>query len=319
MRVEDYIKQLLYRYDCVIVPGLGAFIAQKNTSQYDEDTHEFTPPFKEIVFNKAIQNQDGLLAETIAKAESMDFESAKYKVQLFVDDFFKAIAVDKHIKISKLGTFSLDSENNLSFQPLSKENYLASSFGLSRFQMEKIASFKADVANAESTGAMRSLNPVSLQEQSSESKSRPYLKYAAVGILALGIAGFAGFYQYKTHVTSHNYTEAQKAESLLQEKIQSAEFSFTLSEIPLKTTKATTPVLTKYHIVAGAFRIKANADKKVQQLQAQGYRATLLGQNAYGLHQVAFASYADKKEAINFLNQVKANQNPDAWLFVKQL
>jgi hypothetical protein len=27
MKIEQYISELLYKYDCVIVPGLGGFVA----------------------------------------------------------------------------------------------------------------------------------------------------------------------------------------------------------------------------------------------------------------------------------------------------
>jgi nucleoid DNA-binding protein len=317
MKVEDYIKQLLYRYECVIIPGLGAFITQKRSSVYTNLEDRFTPPSKHVTFNKAIQNQDGLLAETIAKAESMDFESAKFKIKLFVDDFLAALYQDKTLKLPKLGVFTLDTEFKISFEPEETENYFVDSFGLDTFKLDPQAKpISVEENTIESTVQIHKLNSVDTEEKDSNRKA--YLKYAAIGLIALGVAGFGGLYQYNNYVSSHNYTESQKAESLLQEKIQSAEFSFTFSDLPLKTTKSEL-ILPKYHIIAGAFRIKGNADKKVRLLEAKGYSARLIGENAYGLHQVAFASYSDKMEALKYLRKIKSIENPDAWLFVKQL
>jgi hypothetical protein len=74
-----------------------------------------------------------------------------------------------------------------------------------------------------------------------------------------------------------------------------------------------------YHIVAGAFRIVANSDKKVKQLQALGYKARKIGVNKYGLHEVVYASYSDRIEALKALHKIKREDNPEAWLLVKDL
>jgi hypothetical protein len=71
-----------------------------------------------------------------------------------------------------------------------------------------------------------------------------------------------------------------------------------------------------YHIVAGAFRVEANSDKKVKQLQALGYKARKIGVNKYGLHEVVYASYSDRLEALKALRVIKKENNKDAWLKV---
>lgn len=315
MRVEKYIEQLLYRYDCVIVPDFGAFIIQKNNVQYYSHLHKFTPPTRKITFNKAIRNHDGLLAESIAKGESMDFESAKQKIQLFVDDFESAIKADKAIEIPALGRFNLDKENKLSFEPNNQVNFFVDSFGLGEFTIDRIAEEKI-IEETIVDEKVKTLSPE--KEASDQVKRKPYLKYAAVGIIAIGIAGFAGLYQYNNYVISYNDSESQKAESLLQERIQSAEFNYTLTELPLNATQIE-EVRPKYHVVAGAFRVKSNAYKKIELLKLKGYDASLIGKNSYGLHQVAFASFVDRNRALAQLRKIKALENPEAWLFVKQL
>ncbi|MFO7745640.1 MAG: SPOR domain-containing protein [Psychroflexus sp.] len=314
MRVEEYIKQLLYRYDCVIVPEFGAFIIQKKTSKYYSHVHKFTPPSRKITFNKAIQNHDGLLAEAIAKGESMDFESAKQKIQNFVDDFGSALKADKMIEIPELGQFNLNEEDKLSFEPNQNINFFTDSFGLEEFTIDKISETE-HIQEPIVDEKIKTLSP--LQENSEERRRRPYLKYAAVGIIAIGIAGFAGIYQYNNYIISYNDSEAQKAESLLQERIQSAEFNYTLTELPLDATQIET-VKPKYHVVAGAYRVESNASKKVELLREKGYEASMIGKNTYGLYQVAFASFVDRGKALAQLRKIKAIENPDAWLFVKQ-
>lgn len=330
MRVEQYIEQLLYRHECVIVPGIGAFITQKKGAKYFSDTHTFSPPSRKITFNKSIQNQDGLLAETIAKGESMDFESANVKIQRFVYDFKTALEIDRVLKIPKIGRFHLDQEDKLSFEPNSQVNYFLDAFGFDQISLETVSKAAVSITstNSQSKVEVKTLDtsnvdkvnpPVNFEQESTkDKKGKSYLRYAAVGVIALGVAGFAGLYKYNNYVVSYNDVEAQKAESLLQERIQSAEFNYTLSELPLSTVKLD-KLKPKYHVIAGAFRVKSNATKKVELLKNKGYEASLLGANAYGLHQVAFASFSDRTEALAQLRKIKSTENPEAWLYVKQL
>jgi len=318
MRVEDYIKQLLYRYECVIVPGFGAFVTQFNSAEYLAESHKILPPARTITFNKSIQNHDGLLAETIAKGESMDFESAKHKIHLFVDDFKSALKTNRELEIPKLGTFFLDDEEKLSFEPQTNINYFVNSFGLSAVSASILKPTEIQPENSESESKVMSLDTTNLTEVNKKSEKKSYLKYAAVGIVAISLASFAGLYQYNNYLISHNDSEAQKAETLLQQRIQNAEFNYNLSELPLLTEKIET-VKPKYHIVAGAFRVQSNAAKKIELLKAKGYDARMIDRNAYGLYQVAFASYTDKSSALVQLRKIKSIENPQAWLYVKQL
>ena len=85
-------------------------------------------------------------------------------------------------------------------------------------------------------------------------------------------------------------------------------------ELPAINIKVTKKQLGKHHVIAGAFREEENADKKVTQLQDKGYNAFYLGINKYGLHQVAYDSFDDPKEALAFLRKVKVEDSRDAWM-----
>ena len=47
--------------------------------------------------------------------------------------------------------------------------------------------------------------------------TRPYLKYAAVAIIA--VAGFGGMKFYESEIQKHNFAEKQKANSLVENQI----------------------------------------------------------------------------------------------------
>ena len=48
MNLDKYIEDLLYRYECVVIPNFGAFITSVNSAKPNEDG-VFMPPSKSIL------------------------------------------------------------------------------------------------------------------------------------------------------------------------------------------------------------------------------------------------------------------------------
>ena len=67
MQLSQYISNLLYRYDCVVVPEFGAFLAHKIPAKIQENKNSFYPPSKRLSFNAQLQINDGVLANHISE------------------------------------------------------------------------------------------------------------------------------------------------------------------------------------------------------------------------------------------------------------
>ena len=91
MKIETYIAQLLYRYQCVTVPGFGAFLTEIQSAQLNESTNSFFPPKKTISFNSQIKNNDGLLANHIAQAEKTSYGFAVSAIAFEILNWKKVI------------------------------------------------------------------------------------------------------------------------------------------------------------------------------------------------------------------------------------
>src|SRR3970040_2139121 len=133
MKIELYIAQLLYRYQCVTVPGLGAFLTEIQSAQLNESSNSFSPPKKMISFDANLKNNDGLLANHIALAEKTSYEYAVSAIQYEVFNWKKALQENNLFSIKNIGDLCLNADNNLVFTPYDQTNYLSSSFGLSPF------------------------------------------------------------------------------------------------------------------------------------------------------------------------------------------
>ncbi len=310
MTIATHISDLLYRYDCVILPGFGAFLTQKESAHYNESDQAFYPPKKRISFNSQLKKSDGLLANYIAELRQVKYSEAVYSIAEYVEKLNQQLAKKQSISLHNLGSFSLSAEGILQFEPVAENNYLTEAFGLNKVEALAVTRtvYKNQVQELEEKA------PIWFTPE--RRNTTPVWKYAAVSLIALGLSGFAGLNIYSNQVTEHNVAEQQAAESQLQQQIQQATFviSNPLPEVTFKVNKQSG----NYHIVAGAFRIEENAHQKVEELREDGFKARYIGENRFGLHQVVYGSFQTRPEAMEMLWKAKKT-NEGAWMLIEEL
>ena len=311
MNIAPYIAQLLYRYQCVTVPGFGAFLTEIQSAQLIESSNSFFPPKKMISFNAYLKNNDGLLANHIAQAEKTSYEYAISAIQYEVFNWRKALQENGLFAIKNVGDFSLNADKNLIFTPYDQTNYLSNSFGLAPFVSPKV---KRELFE-QKIEALEDENVIPLIPE--RRKTSAYLKYAAIFVLGLGLTGAVVYPIYQQQIANETILVEQSVQMKVQNKIQEATF-FIENPIPA-VTLTVKDVKMSYHVVAGAFREEKNADKIFHQLSDQGYKARRIPQNKYGLFPVLYGSYATFPEAESAKHEIQKIGNPDAWILVESL
>lgn len=318
MQLEIYISDLLYRYECVTIPEFGAFLTNTVSAKIHESTHAFYPPKKVVSFNEQLQANDGLLANYIANVEKIPYEAAVKKIAKRTKSFKSYLTQGEILTFDNIGDLSLNNEGNINFEPSYHLNYLTDAFGLSQFVSQTVTRevYKETVEELEEVIPI-AITPEKRVSTGSTNTKKPYLRYAAVALIALTLGGFGMSDYYNGQVETHNQLAQEEANTQLESKIQEATF---IIENPLPTiTLNVNKEVGNYHIIAGAFRVEENSIKKISQLKAEGYNARSIGKNKYGLHQIVYASYQDRLEALKALKKVKYEHNRDAWLLVKKL
>lgn len=340
-KIDLHISNLLYDHDCVIVPELGGFVANYNPAKIHPAQHTFTPPSKNIVFNKNLKNNDGLLANQISTIENINYSSALQHIHAFVNDSNLQLKKGEKVKIAELGTLFLDVEKNIQFEA-DTTNFLLDAFGLTQFQSPAIKrdnlgkriekefkdrgaipaekrkiNIKRYVALAIAaplvfamiwvplkTDLLKSINYSNLNPFASKEMARPEIKVESKKTTTLPV------------LINNNDTS-----SLKSIPSQSLPVTATLVE-PVKAdttavVKSVDPNLDlKFHLVAGCFQIPENAERFVAELQSQNISASIIGQNDRGLYVVSCGDYASRNEANNELANLRKLQ-PNAWLFKK--
>ena len=324
MKIELYIAQLLYRYQCVTVPGFGAFLTEIQSAQLLENSHSFFPPKKVISFNTYIKNNDGLLANHIAQAEKTSYDYAVSAIEYEILNWKKSLQENRTFLIKNIGILTLNSENNILFTPNEQTNYLAQSFGLTSFVSPAVKReaelSKTEIVFEKSVSVIEEEKPVFNFIPETRERS-PFLKYAAVFVIGLAVAGSIGYPMYQNQIATETILVETAVQKQVQHKIQEATF-FIQTPIPavtlsLKSNKEEAKM--PYHIMAGAFRSEANAQKRYNQLIAKGFKARVLGINKNGLYPVLYGSYSTFAEAEKEKNMITETDNPEAWILIQSL
>ncbi len=352
-RTSHYISELLFAHDCVIVPNFGGFVCSYAPAKIHPAQHLFTPPSKQVFFNKHLQNNDGLLINAIATAVPCSFEEAQKDIRIFVDAIQNEIKRGRKVDLPHLGTLSADPEGNISFESAPDVNFLVDAFGLSSFQSMPI------LRSGESAETKKEVIVKKLVEEKKEVAAEPVpapryraLKIAAMialplvattllftlnnnirgaAMAGLGISGNEpSLYTPKTYfkkdvpVKEEGANPDANGNYILSLDDNSPGMLVSIYKVAPDTTRVETKVSldeptvqpvdnSKYYVIGGAFGVPQNAENYRKSLVRKGYKPIVLSNVRSKLTHISLASFNTKEDAVDFLSTIKGDL-PDAWI-----
>lgn len=123
-----HIEYLLLRHDCVVVPGVGAFINIRHSAFYDKTRKSWMPMTREIRFNSALRHDDGLLASSYARKNRLPFQEGRDLLRNDIDQLTQLLHEDGEVTLGHLGVLQ-KSEDTLQYIPLYSPAQSASMLG----------------------------------------------------------------------------------------------------------------------------------------------------------------------------------------------
>ena len=305
MQLSKAINSLLYTNDCVTVPGFGSFIVNKFSSVYDEKKGKFYPPSRRVSFNPKIKNNDGLLANFISEKETISYEVAVKNIHNEVISWKKKLNTEP-ILLDNIGELSYNSDENIIFSPDLDSNHLLGSFGLPSIYYKK----QQDLVSTYNESTLKKYND--LKGNSSISRFPDFVKYAAALVIIIMTTVFLSNEYEEYNFQNQLILEQENRQKTIQ-RVESAVFDF--GSIPAIELEVKVQV-NKFHIIAGAFGVKSNADKLYKSLLSKGYNPTKLPLNDKGLIPISFDNFSNRKDAVIALRQLQMSENKDAWIFI---
>ena len=305
MQLSKAINSLLYTNDCVTIPGFGSFIVNKFSSVYDEKNGKFYPPSRRVSFNSKIKNNDGLLANFISNEDGIDFSVAVKNIHNEVINWKKKLNKEPLV-LNNIGELSYNSDENIVFSPDLDSNHFLGSFGLPSIYYKK----QPDLVSTYNESTLKKYND--LKVNSSNSRLPDFVKYAAALVIIISTTFFLSKEYEEYNIQNQLILEQENRQKTIQ-RVESAVFDFgsiPAIELEIKVQP------NKFHIIAGAFGVKSNADKLYNNLLSKGYNPTKLPLNDKGLIPISFDNFSNRKDAVIALRQLQMSENKDAWIFV---
>ena len=314
LNLEKHINDLLYLYDCVIVPGLGGFVANKKSAEINDKTGVFSPPRREIGFNKNLSHNDGLLINHIATAEGISYEMCNNKIAKHINILKFQLQKGEVITIGSAGDLKNDPMGNTVFIPKQEESFSTDSFGLTTFHFNTIEQVKDQ--NAPTLQLVRrTLNAKSTRQ------------IAASVALVLGLLMVSP--DFGNQSQQSNFSDMlPKIESnaFTNNNVKTAEKEVT--EVTLQEPAATVevrelePVAEKvqasYFIIGGSFKAELPAQKHLNKLIKNGITTAeiLKTPNRF---RISLESFSDKQKATKALKEIRKQSGFNSvWLFTKK-
>lgn len=326
--ISGYLRELLFRHDCVIVPGFGAFIGNYIPARIDRSEGLFYPPARRITFNRHLTGNDGLLIGHISSHLGIGYGESRDIVSAYAETLRQRINSGAGVTIEHLGTFSLNREGTIIFEPDGGANYLLSSYGLTSFHRQPVSDF--DIR--------KRVLEINHGRKDSQPSVRRLLTRAAVIIPLLVALALVPFNErfFKGRLEESNMNPLATAElefnrsqiiadstpeqsepvgDIIEEQAEEITLPVTneMTEPAKEISQAAdTPQGYRYMVIIGSFKSESNAEVMAQALRSKGFDAEVIG-GPDGFTRVSAASFAALGEAEATLDNLKPSY-AGAWI-----
>ena len=321
--IDPIIKELLVLHDCVIFPGLGGFVAQYASSSISDDNLIFKPPFKQILFNKNLTNNDGLLANSISKEWGISYEESVEKISSLLFKINNEIKTNKQFSFEGIGIL-YEVNGILNFKQQS-ENLLLESFGLRSINMN-------DFLSHSSEGKIISIK--------SKSDVKQIIKNWSVAAAVIVLLFYSVWIPLKTNLFNQDsdfsysdlnpFTFSKKGPSqeiksnlvhkvpLSSENIVSKSLIKTKKEIkkPISISLNNKTKSFSYEVIIGSFEEEKNAKNLIKKLRKKSFKARQLPFFKQ-LFRVSAGKFSNKKNAVEYQKQIKKKLHISSWILIK--
>ncbi len=142
--LSRHIEVLLLENDCVIVPGLGGFIAHYQPSVKADDEDVFQPPCRTIGFNPLLRLNDGLLIQSYMSVYSTSYFEANKMIEHEVKELMSALFEDGRVELRGVGELQYDISGRYRFMPCSDKIVTPWLYGTDSFSIPDLATLQAE-------------------------------------------------------------------------------------------------------------------------------------------------------------------------------
>ena len=325
---------LLHDHDCLVIPGLGGFVAHPVPARFDADKGEWVPPGRNVVFNPKLTVRDGLLEQEIRRATSCTTDAATALIDKEAASLKNHLESGETREIPGLGRLYQTDNGSFGFAPESRLGERYAPPGLSRIPWIDRSVVEAPVeAPAQKNPAIETV-PEALEE--ADHWTGAWMRVAAVLLLPLLVAGSLWWGQ--SEGDQFEFLSLNRSEpSAYLPRIEGEDIRFpepaednTLGFIhpgaptiewgdnqeALMPLPVPQPLSSgcSHHVIAGTFSSMQRAAGLARRFESLGYATSILpGPN--GNHRVSTGCFTNNSRAISFQKSLKSHHGIEqAWV-----
>ncbi|MDR2816560.1 MAG: hypothetical protein LBB62_07660 [Proteiniphilum sp.] len=322
----SHIEFLLHGHNCVIIPDFGGFVVNIIPPHRD-GIAVFHAPVCELVFNRDLIHNDGLLAQSYMKNGSMSFESAMQKVEQDVRELKRQLREQRRVDMGKLGSFDMHDDKRFVYTPGS---FLRPAlFGLTQAVLKPLIQIQPAVparknGNRRNRRRSAGLTAAAVAAIALLMFILPVSDTAIIRQSARMISETGGWLRPKAPQPVNSLTiEDETLNETVNEPANETERA---GEQPVSVERIDTPAFDtpeqsvtddfpRYYIVMGVYKGVESARKITQLLRDEGFHQAGCLERS-GRIDIYAASFTDKTAAEVYLREVhkKFPMHTDAWI-----
>jgi len=311
------IAFLLKAHDCVIIPDFGGFIGNYAPAVAHPVTHVFQPPRKQLVFNRNLRTDDGLLINRLTSSLNVSFHDARQWIQSFSQSLNERLFAGERLDLETVGYFTTDVERNIQFFANTSENHLTEAYGLYPVQAYAINRFPIPERRPDPVFVNHEVVPPVRQNRKTWKR---VLQLAPVAIASLLIA-FNTSLPTGKRISYADLNPFSTGSEALSVGIKAASGNFDSAArkafVAPESSNAFSAENAQIFIVAGCYSTKHNADGMLGYLKEKGFDPFILDRTPAGLFRVVYGSYSDITAASDELSDIRKGLNEEAWLLIR--
>ena len=262
-------------------------------------------------------------AHYIAQKEKVSFEQALRRIEKEVISWKQRLNTQQ-LSFPGIGEIRLNKQKKIIFYPDGKINFDLSAFGLSSFYRKPIKNSNNKLFNPPQKMEKENKENLMFTPGEKEEKRKPFLKYAAIGMIGIALAGSL-YYFGNQYVANEKIKSMDLAQKKIKSNVQKATFDLgSVSKMNLSFNSEPEVIKnapldkTYFSVVAGSFRSIENAERLLKKLILDGFQAAFTEVNPEGLYRVAYGRFVSKREALNLHNYIRYALKEDAWFLVEK-
>ena len=222
IELAQHIEALLLENDCVIVPGLGGFVAHYAPATRVEEENIFLPPTRIIGFNPQLKMNDGLLVQSYMSVYGTNFSDATKIVEREVDELIAALHEEGKVDLPNVGEVRYTIHNTFDFAPYDNKITTPYLYGLDAFEMRELSAIEKPQAEK----IIPAPAVIGKEKRSYAIKfNRAYLTNVAAVAVVIFLSFFFSTPIENTEVIEENYAKLRPDE--LFEKIEKQSLAIT--------------------------------------------------------------------------------------------